>query len=99
MPLSNLLRSASGTWPFCHQKAGILSWKHPQCRRTFQADWREIVNLAAQAAASHQFDEKILQLTLAEIAHRSFRDGATVNQDLEDTWKRGMGHAPWPTGS
>ena len=46
MPLSNLLKSAAGTYPFCHQKAGILSREHPDCRRTFQAGWNEMVRLA-----------------------------------------------------
>ena len=35
--------------------------------------------LAAGAARSHQFDEKALRISLAEIAHRSYGDGATVN--------------------
>ena len=87
MPLSNLLKLAADTCPFCHQKTGILSREHPECRRTFQADWNEMVNLASEAARSHNFDEKILQLTLTEIAHRFFGDGATVNQALEDSWK------------
>ena len=43
MPLSNLLKSAAGTCPFCRQKAGILSRDHPDCRRTFQAGWNEMV--------------------------------------------------------
>ena len=47
MPLTNLLKSAAGTCPFCHQKAGILSLEHPECRRTFQAGWNEMVHLAA----------------------------------------------------
>ena len=45
MPLSNLLKSAAGTCPFCSQKAGILSREQPDCRRTFQAGWNEIVRL------------------------------------------------------
>ena len=35
MPLYNLLKSAAGTCTFCHQKAGILSREHPECRQTF----------------------------------------------------------------
>ena len=50
MPLSSLLKSAAGTCPFCHQKAGILSREHPECRRAHQAGWHEMVQLAAQAA-------------------------------------------------
>ena len=66
MPLSNLLKSAAGTCPFCNQKAGILSREHPECRRAHQAGWDEMVQLAAQAAASRTFDEKTLRLSLAE---------------------------------
>ena len=71
MQLSNLLKSAAGTCPFCNQKAGIFSREHPECRRAHQAGWHEMVQLAAQAAASPQFDEKALRLSLAEIARRS----------------------------
>ena len=46
MPLSNLLELAADTCPFCHQKAGILSREHPECRRTHQAGWNEMVRLA-----------------------------------------------------
>ena len=93
MPLSNLLKSAAGTCPFCNQKAGILSREHPECRRTYQAGWNEMVHLAAQAAASPQFDGKSLRLSLAEIARRSYGDDTTVNQALEDGWKQGVSQA------
>ena len=46
MPLSNLLKSAAGTCPFCNQKAGILSREHPECRRAHQAGRNGTVNLA-----------------------------------------------------
>ena len=52
-----------------------------------------MVRLAAAAAASHTFDEKSLRLSLAEIARRSYGDGATVNQALEEGWKQGVSHA------
>ena len=93
MPLSNLLRSAAGTCPFCQQKAGILSLEHSQCRRTHRAGWNEMVSLAASAAASHTFDEQSLRLSLAEIARRSYGDGATVNQALEEGWRSAVRHA------
>ena len=93
MPLSNLLKSAAGTCPFCNQKAGILSREHPDCRRTYTAGWDEVVNLAAQAAASHTFDEKPLRLSLAEIARRLYGGRNTVNQALEEGWKQGISHA------
>ena len=84
MPLSTFLKSAAGTCPFCNQKAGILSCEHPDCRRTFQVGWNEMVNHTAQAAASHTFDEKTLRLSKAEIARRSCRDGKTVSQAAEE---------------
>ena len=93
MPLSNILRSASGTCPFCRQKAGILSREHSQCRRTVDAGWQEMLELAADAARTHTFNEKTLRLSLAEIAKNSYGDGATVNQALEEGWKRGVAHS------
>ena len=48
MPLSNILKSAAGTCLFCQKKAGILSRQHQECRRTFQAGWDGMVQLAAQ---------------------------------------------------
>ena len=93
MPLSNLLKSAAGTCPFCHQKAGIISREHQGCRRTYQAGWDEMVHLAAQAARSHQFDEKPLRFALAEIVRRSYRNGNTVNQALEEGWKQDVSHS------
>ena len=93
MPLSNLLKSAAGTCPHCGQKAGILSREHPECRRTHQAGWNEMLNLAAQAAASRTFDEKSLRLSLAEIARRSYGDDDTISQALEAGWKQGVDHS------
>ena len=93
MPLSNLIQTLTGTCPFCNQKAGILSREHQDCRRTHQAGWDEMVSLAASAAASHTFDEQSLRLSLAEIARRSYGDGTTVNQALEQGWKQGVSHA------
>ena len=93
MPLSNLLKSAVGTCPFCNQKAGILSREHSQCRRAYDAGFQEMVTLAADAARDHSFDEKTLRLTLAEIARKSYGDGTTVNQALEAGWKQGVAHS------
>ena len=93
MALSNLLRSAAGTCPFCNQKAGIISREHNQCRETFNAGWQEMVNLTAVAARTHTFDEKGLQLSLAEITRRSYGATTTVNQALEEGSKMGVGHA------
>ena len=90
MPLSNLLKSAAGTCPFCRQKAGILSREHPECRRIHQAGWNEMVRLAAHAAGSHEFNPNSLQVTLTEIARRSFGDASTVARALEEGWRRAV---------
>ena len=93
MPLPNLLKSAAGTCPQCGQKASILSREHPQCRRTFQAGWNEMVNLSALAARSHEFHANSLQVSLAEIARRSYGDANTVTRALEEGWRRAVRHA------
>ena len=85
--MENPLKSAAGTCPFCHQKAGILSREHSQYRRTFQAGWNEMVDLAADATGSHEFNPNSLQVALTEIARRSFGDRSTVNQALEEGWR------------
>ena len=90
MPLSNLLKSAAGTCPFCNQKAGIISREHQGCRRTFQAGWNEMVRLAQGAARSHESNPNALRLSMAEIAKRSFGDASTVNQALEEGWRRAV---------
>ena len=56
MPLSNLLKSAAGTCPFCHQKAGILSREHPNCRRTHRAGWNKMVHLPTVGGKFQQSD-------------------------------------------
>ena len=71
MPLSNLLKSAAGTCPFCHQKASYPA-NTPDCRRTFQAGWNEMVRLASDAARSHEFHANSLRVSLTEIARRSY---------------------------
>ena len=90
MPLFNLLKSAVGTCPFCNQKASILSREHPDCRRAHQAGWKEMVELAADAAKSHEFNPNSLRVSLAEIARRSYGDGSTFNQALEEGWRRAV---------
>ena len=93
MPLSNLLKSATGACRFCGQKAGVLSRSHSGCRRTFDIGFQEMVKLAAEAARTHSRGGKSLRLSLAEIARRSFGDDATVNQALEECWKLGVAHS------
>ena len=93
IPLSNLLKSAGGTCPLCHQKAGILSREHPECSRAHQAGWHEMLQLAAQGAGSPDFDESHLRLTLSAVAKISYGNEDTVNQALEEGWKLGVDHS------
>ena len=90
MTLSNFLKSAAGTCPFCNQKAGILSREHPECRRAHQAGWDEMVQLTQGAAGSHEFNPNSLQVSLAEIARQSFGDASTVARAMEEGWRRAV---------
>ena len=65
MPIALLLNSAAGTCPFCNQKSGILYREHSQCRHTRDAGLQEMTLIAAEAARTHQFDEKNLRFTPA----------------------------------
>ena len=58
MPVSNILKSAADTCPFCHQ-----------------------------------FDEKTLRLSLADIAKRSYGGGNTVNRAPEEGWTQDVAQA------
>ena len=93
MAFSNILKSAAGTCQFCNQKAGMLSREHGQCRRTYDAGFQEMITLAADAARTHTFDEKTLRLALVDIAKRSYGNGTTVNQALEEGWKQSVAHS------
>ena len=78
MPPSNLLKSAAGTCRYCGQKAGVLSQSHTDCRRTFDAGFKEMVKLAAEAAKTHRFDEKSLRLSPAKTARRPTATGTPL---------------------
>lgn len=82
MPLTALLKSAADTCRHCRRRTGVLTRTHRECQEVFSADWSQIVFIAAEAARTHQFDEKTLQIELAEIADRCYGDGATVNAAL-----------------
>ena len=52
-----------------------------------------MVAIAAEAVRTHNFDEKTLRLTLAEIARCFYGDGATVNEALEEGWNQDVVHS------
>ena len=90
MPLSTLLKSAAGTCRFCRQQAGILPREHPDCRRTYQAGWNEMVRLAAHAARSHEFHANSLRVSLTELARWSYGDASTGARALEEGLEEGQ---------
>ena len=87
------MRSAAETCRYCGNKAGLIAREHPQCRQTHDAGFQEMVNLSAEAAGSRDFDESHLQLTLSAVAKVSYGNEDTVNQALEEGWKRGAAHS------
>ena len=84
MTLRRILKALSGTCRYCNQPAGILQRTHPQCRQTHQAGWKEMTQLAAQAAAAHTFNETALRQTLSAIAQRSRATGEDIDRTLSD---------------
>ena len=82
MRLTNLLRSDAGTCRYCGNKARVLTLDHPGCRRTHLHGWNQMVQLTSEAVRAHNFDEKNLRPSLAEIARNSYGDDATINEAL-----------------
>ena len=52
-----------------------------------------MVRLAGSAARSHEFNPNSLQVSLAEIARRSYGNGSTVAGALEEGWRRAVRNA------
>ena len=52
-----------------------------------------MVRLASGAARSHEFNPNSLQVSLTEIAKRSYGDATTVARALEEGWRRALRHA------
>ena len=73
MPIAQILQSLKGTCRFCRQPAGLLQRDHQDCQETHRSGWQEMVQLAAQAASAHTFNEAALRQTLQAIANRSRR--------------------------
>ena len=97
--LANLIRPADGTCRYCGQKAGVLTRDHPDCRRTYDIGFQEMVNPAAETARTHSFDEKALRLSLAEIARPA--PTGTAPRSTRPLRRAGNGArpTPWPTAS
>ena len=93
MPLAHLLLSIRGQCRYCCQQAGLLQRDHPECRQTHQSAWQEMVQLAAQAASAHTFNETALRQTLQVIANRSRATGEDIDQALEEGFAQGVAQA------
>ncbi len=93
MPLNKILQSLKNQHCYCNQPAGILQRTHPQCRQTHQAGWKEMTQLAAQAAGAHTFNESALRQTLQAIAQRSRATGEDIDRALEEGFRQGVAQA------
>ena len=83
MRIAQILQSLSSTCRYCGQQTGLLKRDHPECRQAHQAGHKEMVQLAAQAAAAHSFNEAALRQILQAIAlcalgHRLVEAGHSV---------------------
>ena len=93
MPLSNFIQSLSGTCRYCGQNAGFLRKQHGQCRDLHASGYQEMVQLAAQAAAAHTFNEVALRQPLQAIAQRCYATDLDMEQALEEGFARGVAQA------
>ena len=93
MPPARFLQSLGGTCRYCGQRTGLLQRDHPECRQTHQAGFEEMVQIAAQTASAHTFNEAALRQTLKAIAQRSHATDRDVARALEEGWKQGVAHA------
>ncbi len=78
MPLAQLLQSLRGQCKYCGKQVGLFERRHSECQQAYQAGWKEMVSLAAQAATNHTFNEHALRRSLSAIAHRSYASGREV---------------------
>ena len=88
--MNMLLQSLTGTCRYCGQKAGFLRKQHSPCRDLHTTGIQEMVQLAAQAAGAHTFNEGTLRQTLGAIAQRS---RPTPARTSTAPWRRGSGRA------
>ena len=93
MPFAQILQSIKGQCRYCHQQAGLVQRDHPECLRTHQAGWQEMVQLAAQAASAQTFNEAALRQTLQAIAQRSRATGDDIDRALEEGFRQGVAQA------
>ena len=88
--MNMLLQSLTGTCRYCGQKAGFLRKQHSPCRDLHTTGIQEMVQLAAQAAGAHTFNEGTLRQTLGAIAQRSRATGEDIDRALEEGFRQGV---------
>ena len=93
MPIAQILQSIKGQCRYCHQQAGVFQRDHPECQETHRSGWQEMVQLAAQAASAHTFNEAALRHTLQAIANRSRTTGEDIDRALEEGFQQGVAQA------
>ena len=93
MPIAQILQSLKGTCRFCRLQAGLLQRDHPECLRTHQAGWQEMVQLAAQTASAHTFNEAALRQTLGAVANRSRATGEDIERAFQEGFRQGVASA------
>ena len=71
MPIAQIVQSLKGTCRFCRLQARVLQRDHQDCQETHRSGWQEMIQLTAQAASAHTFNEAALRQTLQAIANRS----------------------------
>ena len=91
MPFAQFLQSIKVQCRYRHQQTGVFHRNHQDCQETHQADWQEMVQLAAQAASADSFNETALRQSLQAIATRAGPPARTSTAP----WRRASGRA-WP---
>ena len=93
MPITKIIDSLASTCRYCGRKAGVFQRDHQDCQETHQAGWQEMVQLAAQAASAHTFNEAALRQILQAIAQRSRATGEDIDRALEEGFRQGVAQA------
>ena len=81
------------TCRYCDQNAGFLRKQHGQCRDLHTSGYQEMVQLAAQAAMGHSFNETALRQSPSAIANRSRATGEDIECALEEGFRQGVAQA------
>ena len=93
MTLARILQSLNSNCRYCGQQTGLFQRDHPECRQVHEYGFQEMIQLAAQAAAAHSFNEAALRQTLQAIAQRSRAADQDIDRALEEGFRQGVAQA------